>query len=215
MATHKTAQILKASLNIVSTIVQHLERDEVVLLPMDTVYSLVVRGDRTAAIAALRALKSFDTDQPLAILTRGDRASEVAVLTESAKQMMSYFPCPVTAIVQAHPQLNSEITQGFSNIFVSCPDRFIYDLIGAVPFPLVCTSAKVGTEPIVSFEAAKRYFSDRVPLIIDGGRSHYGRRGTLIDFTLEPPTIMNFGPVSVDDLRPMLPDIILASHLMK
>lgn len=215
MTTHKTAQILKASLNIVSTLIQHLERDKVVLLPMDTVYSLVVRGDRTAAIAALRRLKQFDTDQPLAILTRGDRASEVTVLKESAKQMMSYFPCPITAIVQAHPQLNPEITQGFSNIFVSCPDRFIYDLIGAIPFPLVCTSAKVGTEPIVSFEAAKRYFSDRVSLIVDGGRSRYGRRGTLIDFTLEPPTIMNFGPISVDDLRPMLPDIILASHLMK
>lgn len=209
------AQILKSSLKIVPTLIQHLERDEVILLPMDTVYSLVVHGGRPKAIAALRALKQFGQDQPLAILTRGDRADEVAILNKSAKKMISHFPYPVTLIVQAHPQLNREITQGFSDIFLSCPDQFIYDLVGAIPFPLVCAAARVEGEAIISFDAAVRYFGSRVPLIVDGGRSRYGRRGTLIDFTLEHPTIMNFGPVSVDDLRPLLPEIVLPSHLMK
>lgn len=215
MYRQQPTQILKPSLNIVPTLIDYLEQDQVVLLPMDTVYTLVGHGLRPKAIAALRRLKQFSQAQPLGILTRGDRAEEVAILNASAKRMMSHFPYPVTMIVQAHPQLHEEITQGFSKIFVSCPDRFIYELVGAIPFPLVSATAKVGGEPIVQFETAKHYFDEFVPLIVDGGRSRYARRGTLIDFTLESPTIMNFGPVSVDDLRPLLPEIILPSHLMK
>ncbi|MBD2580224.1 L-threonylcarbamoyladenylate synthase [Oscillatoria sp. FACHB-1406] len=215
MSLKTEAQVVKASLDIVPTLIEHLEQDRIILLPMDTLYGLVVHGGRPKAIAALRALKQLGQEQPLTILTRGDRVREVAVLNASAERMISHFPCPVTMIVEANPQLNPEITQGFSTIFIACPDRFIYDLIGAIPFPLVCAGARVGTEPITHFDAAMRYFSDRVSLIVRGERSHYGRRGTLIDFTLESPTIMNFGPISVDDLRPLLPEIILPSHLMK
>jgi tRNA threonylcarbamoyl adenosine modification protein (Sua5/YciO/YrdC/YwlC family) len=215
MPSHQQVQTAKSDLKAVPTIINHLEQDEIVLLPMDTVYILVAHGKRPRAIAALRALKQFNQDQPLAILSRSDRVQEVALLNTSAERMMSHFPFPVTMILRAHPQLDKGITQGFSNIFVSCPDQFIYDLVGAIPFPLVCATAKVGGEAIISFEMAMRYFKERVALIVDGGRSRFGRRGTLIDFTLEPPTIMNFGPVSVDDLRPLLPEIILPSHLMK
>ena len=60
-----------------------------------------------------------------------------------------------------------------------------------------------------------RYFSETVAMIVDGGNSLHGRRGTLIDFTLEVPTIMSFGPIAVDELRLLLPEITLPSHLMK
>ncbi|MBR8829991.1 MAG: putative threonylcarbamoyl-AMP synthase [Chroococcopsis gigantea SAG 12.99] len=209
------SQVLKSDDRIVPTLLDYLEREEVVLLPMDTVYGLVVHGQKPRALAKLRALKNFGQDQPLGILTRSEKAEEVAILNEAAKRMISHFPYPVTMIVKAAPVLSPEITQGFANIFLSCPDRFIYDLVGAVPFPLVCATAKAGGEPVTNFEAAFRYFGHTIPLIVDGGRSYYGRRGTLIDFTLENPTIMNFGPVSVDDLRLILPEIILPSHLMK
>lgn len=209
------AETAKASLDIVPKLIRYLEQEAIVMLPMATVYGLVVHGKKPRAIAALRNLKQFGQGQPLAILTRGDRVEEVAIINEAAKRMMAHFPYPVTMILRAHPQLNQEITQGFSSIFVACPDQFIYDLVGAIPFPLVCATAKVATEPITSFETAMTYFGEEVDLIVDGGRSQYGRRGTLVDFTLAAPTIMNFGPVSVDDLRLLLPEIVLPSHLMK
>ncbi|WP_228014898.1 L-threonylcarbamoyladenylate synthase [Synechocystis salina] len=128
---------------------------------------------------------------------------------------MGLFPLPITLIVEALPHLDPCITQGFRNLFIACPDAFVFDLVGAMLFPLVCATAKVGGEPVTSFEAASRYFAGQVPLIGDGGRCHYARRGTLIDCTLPLPTIMNFGPISFDDLRPLIPEIILPSHLMK
>jgi len=206
---------IKANSAHLPELIRHWESDEIVLLPAATVYLLVVHGGRSPALAKLRALKQFSAAQPLALLTRGDRAREVVELTPSAERMMAHFPYPVTMILPAKPRLPTEIAQGFRDVFVACPDRFIYDLVGAVPFSLACATAKIGMEPIVDFAAAQRYFADQVALIVDGGRCRYSRRGTLVDFTLDAPTIMNFGPVSVDDLRPLLPEIVLPSHLMK
>lgn len=209
------ARSLPATAQSFSAIQTTLEQENVIILPMATVYSFVANGTSSKAIAQLRGLKNFSTEQPLCILTRGDRAAEVADLSQDAKTMLAHFPYPVTMIVHGKPHLDPQIMQGFDCVYLACPDRFIYDLVGALPFFLVAATVKVGTELIVSFEDAQKYYREQVPLIIDGGRCRYGQRGTLVDFTLEFPTIMNFGPVSVDDLRPILPHIILPSHLMK
>ncbi|BAY51915.1 hypothetical protein NIES2134_104880 [Thermostichus vulcanus NIES-2134] len=209
------ARSLPADPSSFSAIHHELQQDQVVILPMATVYSFVVNGTSPKAIAHLRHLKHFSTEQPLAILTRGDRAAEVAELSKDAKTMVEHFPYPVTMIVKGKPHLDPQIMQGFDCVYLACPDQFIYDLVGTLPFFLVAATVKVGTELIVNFEDAQKYYGEQVPLIVDGGRCRYGRRGTLVDFTLEFPTIMNFGPVSVDDLRPLLPNIILPSHLMK
>ncbi|WNC45940.1 Sua5/YciO/YrdC/YwlC family protein [Thermosynechococcus sp. GLH187] len=208
------ARSLAAHPTSFATIERYLQQEEVIILPMATVYSFVVNGTSPRAIANLRRLKHFSTEQPLAILTRSDRAAEVAELSRDAKTMVDHFPYPVTMIVKGKPHLDPQIMQGFNCVYLACPDQFIYDLVGALPFFLVAATVKVGTELIVNFEDAQKYYGEQ-PLIVDGGRCRYGRRGTLVDFTLAYPTIMNFGPVSVDDLRPILPHIILPSHLMK
>ncbi|AGF52480.1 slr0006 [Synechocystis sp. PCC 6803] len=212
----KTAtKIIKLNSGAIPAIQSVLEQEAMVLLGLATTYVLVVNGASPRAVAQLRAFKQFDKDQPLGILTRGDRAMDVAKIPPAAKKLMGLFPLPITLIVEALPKLDPGITQGFRNIFIACPDAFVFDLVGAMPFPLVCATAKVGGEPVTSFEAASRYFEGQVPLIGDGGRCRYARRGTLIDCTLPLPTIMNFGPISFDDLRPLIPEIILPSHLMK
>jgi tRNA A37 threonylcarbamoyladenosine synthetase subunit TsaC/SUA5/YrdC len=210
-----TTEIVKLNSKTIPIIRNHLEQDQIVLIGIATTYVLVVNGNSFRAVSKLRSFKQFDKDQPLGILTRGDRAGEVVKLTPPAKIMLSHFPLAVTMIVEALPQLDPAITLGFRNLFIACPDQFTYDLVGAIPFPLISATAKVGGEPITSFEAAQKYFRGQVSLIGDGGRCLHGRRGTLVDFTLPVPTIMNFGPISVDDLRPLLPEIILPSHLMK
>jgi tRNA A37 threonylcarbamoyladenosine synthetase subunit TsaC/SUA5/YrdC len=129
--------------------------------------------------------------------------------------MMSHFPYPVTMIMSAKSTVSEAVTNGFKNVFVSCPDRFIYDLVMEMPFPMVGISASSMGTPVTNADLAVRFFDGKVPLIVDGGKSKYGRSGTIVDFTVEVPTIMTFGTVSVDDLRPLVPQIILASHMMK
>jgi L-threonylcarbamoyladenylate synthase len=209
-----SSQIVKKSWNLVPEIKNRLEAGEVLILHTDTVYALVANGDRQDAVMQLGQIKPT-SPQPLAVFTRREQADEIVVVNEAAAQMMRHFPYPVTMILAAKPRLSEAVTNGFKNVLVVCPDQFIYDLVQELSFPLVGTSASFAGTKVTDANLAKRFFDGKVSLIVDGGKSKHGRSGTLIDFTVEMPTIMTFGTVSVDDLRPLLPQIVLPSHLMK
>ena len=210
-----SSQVVKRSRNLVPKIRNSLKAGEVIILPTDTVYALVANGDDKEAVTRLRKIKGFPSPQPLSLFTRKEKAEEVVVVNQAASQMMSHFPYPVTMIMPAKPTLSEAVTDGFKNVFVSCPDQFIYDLVMEMPFPVVGTSAAFAGTKVTNADLAIRFFNDKVSLIVDGGNSKHGRSGTLVDFTVEVPTIMTFGTVSVDDLRPLIPQIVLPSHLMK
>lgn len=202
--------------NLFPEIRQRLEQGEVIILPTATTYAFVAHAYQEDAVAELSRLKRWRLPQPKAILTRLDRAAEVAVLNETASQMMAHFPYPVTMIVRAQKTLPESITTGSKNLLVLCPDKFIYDLIGAIPFPMACAPAGISQEfRATNFRGAMQMFDGEVPFIVDGGESQYGRSGTLVDFTVEHPAILRYGPVAVDDLRPLIPSIELPSHMRK
>lgn len=209
------SQVIKLGNNLVPKIESRLKAGEVIILPTDTVYALVANGEDTEAVNRLRQIKAFPSPQPLAILTCQEKAEELVVVNRAAARMMSHFPYPVTMIMRAKPSLSKAVTDGFANVFVTCPDRFIYDLVREIPFPIVGTSVSFASIPITNADLAVKFFGDKVSLIVDGGDSKYGRSATVVDFTLELPTIMTFGTVSVDDLRPLIPQIVLPSHMMK
>ncbi|AFY69439.1 SUA5/yciO/yrdC domain protein [Thalassoporum mexicanum PCC 7367] len=206
----------KRSSNLIPEIARYLAAGEVVVLPTDTVYALVADAFNPDAVAKLKQLKQITHLQPMTVLTHQEKAAQIVEVSRSAAQMMSHFPYPVTMIMPAKATLPESITNGFKNVFVVCPDRFMYDLIAYVPNPMVCAAAAVSSDvKVKTFDMAMQFFDGKVPLIVDGGKSSYGRSGTLVDFSLDVPTIMTFGPVSLDDLRPLVPGIVIASHLMK
>ncbi|MBZ8181907.1 L-threonylcarbamoyladenylate synthase [Oscillatoria salina] len=214
---YKQTVTAKKSLDLVPEIIRLLEAGEVIILPTDNTYAFVAHAFNPEAVTKLRSLKEWDMPSPLGIFSTKEKAEEVAVVTPASKRMMAEFPYPVTMIMRKQKHIIDELTGGFNNLLILCPDRFIYDLVEAVPFPMACASASVSSEiiKVTTFEVAASVYDGKVPLIVDGGRSKYGRSGTLVDFTVEVPTILKYGPISVDDLRPILPEIILPSHLMK
>lgn len=209
------SQVVKLDRNLISEIKSRLQAGEVIILPTDTVYALVANGNDTEAVTRLRQIKNFTSPQPLGIFTRKEKAEQVVEVDRAALQMMSHFPYPVTMIMRAKPTVSKEVTNGFKNVFVTCPDKFIYDLVMEIPFPLVGTSAAFAGIQATNANLAVKFYGDKIDFIVDGGESKHGRSGTLVDFTVEVPTIMTYGTVSVDDLRPLLPQIVLPSHMMK
>ncbi|MEC4988709.1 MAG: L-threonylcarbamoyladenylate synthase [Oscillatoria sp. PMC 1068.18] len=207
----------KKSLDLVPEIIRLLEAGEVIILPTDHTYAFVAHAFNREGLSKIRTLKQWDTPSPLGIFTIQEKAEEVVVVTPASRRMMAEFPYPVTMIMRKQKQVLDELTGGFKNLLIICPDQFIYDLVEAVPFPMACASASISAEivKVTTFDVAASVYDGKVPLIVDGGRCKYGRSGTLVDFTVEVPTILKYGPVSVDDLRPILPEIILPSHLMK
>jgi L-threonylcarbamoyladenylate synthase len=209
------SKVVKLNRNLILEIKSRLKAGEVIILPTDTVYALVTNGEDTKAVTRLRQIKAFSSPQPLGVFTCKEKAAQVVEVDQVALQMMNHFPYPVTMIMRAKPTLSEAVTNGFKNVFVTCPDRFIYDLVMEMPFPIVGTSAAFAGIQATNADLAVKFYGDKVSLIADGGKSKHGRSGTLVDFTVEVPTIMTYGTVSLDDLRPLIPQIILPSHMMK
>jgi tRNA threonylcarbamoyl adenosine modification protein (Sua5/YciO/YrdC/YwlC family) len=213
MTLTKTKLPATARLDEVRTL---LEKGEVVILPTVVAYIFVANAREPEAIDRIHQLKRWNPPQPMALLTNRRKVSEFAEVSSDAGKLIDRFPYPITLIVPSKERLPESVTAGYKTLFIACPDRLIYNLVENCPFPIVCTPAGFGADyKARSYESAIQLFGDSVPLIVDGGKCHYEMRATLIDCSLPIPTIMNFGAVSVDDLRPIVSNIELPSHLRK
>jgi tRNA threonylcarbamoyl adenosine modification protein (Sua5/YciO/YrdC/YwlC family) len=208
--------VVQKSHNLIPEIIQRLDAGEIIILHTDTTYALIANGYRTEAIEEIFSLKQGTTPQPMALLTRQDRAEEFFIVDYYFKQFLEHFPYPVTLIVEPNENLPPVVANGFKNIFAVCPDQFTYDLVGEAPFPIAATAASFfGGIKATTVETALRFFDGKVPYAVDGGTSQYGRSGTLIDLTVARPAMLTYGPVSYHDVIELIPDLELPSHMRK
>lgn len=204
-------------LNLVPQIQEYLAAGEVVILPTDMMYILVANALQPQAIAKIHQLKKWKPQQqPLTLLTNEQKVGQFGFVSSDCQVLIRKLPYPITLIIPHKNNLPDPITAGHKTIFITCPDDFINLLVEQLPFPLVCATANLGADyKAKTFETAVHFFGDQVPLIVDGGKCKHNNRTTLIDCSLEKPTILNFGVISYDDLRLILPTIELPSHLRK
>jgi len=216
MLQNLTTKIAQPSLNLVPEIISLLESGQLIVLPSDTTYAIVAHGENQQALSKIAQLKQWSTPQPLVILTREEKAEQFGTISPDCYKLMKHFPYPVTLAIPKNNRLNNQITGDNKYALIACPGEYIFNLIPEIPFPMVCTSASLSLDmKTTTFDQAIKLFKDKVSLIVDGGKSRYATKSTIIDFTLNPPTIMNFGAVSYDDLRKIIPEIELPAHLRK
>ncbi|NEO27105.1 MAG: L-threonylcarbamoyladenylate synthase [Kamptonema sp. SIO4C4] len=208
-------QTAQRSSTLIPEIVKRLEQGETLIIPTDTVYAFIAHAHNADAVNRMAELKQRRSPQPFAIFTHLDRAEEVAILNDSARRMMEEFPYPVTMIVQVRDSVPETVTAGHKNVMVLCPDQFVYDLVSAAPFPITCGAVGYADIRAKSFESAMQLYDGDVPMIVDGGESKYGRSATLVDFGVEVPAILKYGPISYDDLQLILPEVELPAHMRK
>jgi|GEM_PF-1630236 len=211
------SKIAQELLNLVPKIQQYLAAGEVVILPTEMMYILVANAWQPQAITKIYQLKKWKPlQQPLTLLTNEQKVHEFGIISPDTQLLLRQFPYPITLIIPHKGNLTDTITAGHKTIFITCPDDFINLLVEKLPFPLVSATANLGADyKAKSFKTAVDFFGEQVPLIVDGGKCKHDNRTTLIDCSLATPTILNFGVMSFDDLRQILPTIELPSHLRK
>lgn len=193
-----------------------IQGGEVAIIPTATTYALVCDAYNPDAVARIHQLKRWRSPNPLAVFSTSDRVRSLAQVSDDAAKLLAQFPAPLTLVLPKTNQAPDAVTAGYGSLLVCCPDEFVRRLVEASSTVIACGSASWSSDlKATNYDAAVQLFGDSVPLIVDGGRSHYGRGGTMIDCTLERPTILKYGPLSFDDLRPIVPNVELPSHMRK
>jgi L-threonylcarbamoyladenylate synthase len=190
--------MLGAQRNAIAQAVLVLRRGGVVAFPTDTVYGLGAHSGMASGIEKLFQVKERERLKaiPLLIARTEDLASVAVQVPEIAWRLAERFwPGPVTLVVPKAAMVLDVLTGGAPSVAVRVPaHELALQLIAALGAPLAATSANLSGKPeAVTAEEVREALGRRVRLVLDGGRCPGGVASTVVDVTLDPPSIRRRG----------------------
>ena len=188
---------------------QILKAGGLVAFPTETVYGLGGNGLDKEAARKIYAAKGRPSDNPL--ILHVSKMEEVYPLVENvpekAKRLMeSFWPGPLTLILKKSKIVPLESTGGLDTVAIRCPDNALtLELIERAGLPVAGPSANLSGSPSPT-EASHVYhdLSGRIEGILDDGAVGIGVESTILDMSMETPTLLRPGAITLEDLTEVL-----------
>ena len=188
---------------------QILKAGGLVAFPTETVYGLGGNGLDKEAARKIYAAKGRPSDNPL--ILHVSKMEEVYPLVENvpekAKRLMeSFWPGPLTLILKKSKIVPLESTGGLDTVAIRCPDNALtLELIERAGLPVAGPSANLSGSPSPT-EASHVYhdLSGRIEGILDDGAVGIGVESTILDMSMETPTLLRPGAITLEDLTDVL-----------
>lgn len=191
-----------------------------VAFPTETVYGLGANCFDEEAIDKIFLAKGRPQDNPL--ILHVSNVEQVYTLVESvserAKMLMERFwPGPLTLIFNKSEKVSKKVTGGLSTVAIRMPNHKVaLSLIEESAVPIAAPSANLSGRP--SPTEASHVIEDlfgKIDMIIDGGRVNIGVESTVLDISVEIPTILRPGRVTIEDLLQVFPKVEYDPSIIK
>ena len=182
------------------------------VIPTDTVYGIAADAFSASAVAALLAAKGRGRSMPPPVLV--PRAETVFGLVDGVDERIlaltaRFWPGPLTIIANAQPSLDWDLGDTHGTVAVRMPDDDYALALLTRTGPLAVSSANTsGHPPATSADEASEMLGEDVDIYLDGGDRTSGVSSTIVDLTSDPPRIVREGPVSAEDLREVVPELL-------
>ncbi len=164
-----------------------LGRQELVVMPTDTVYGLAADAFSSKAVASLLAAKGRGPESPPPVLIAN--TDTLQALAESVPEVanrlaQAFWPGALTMIFRAQPSLNWNLGETKGTVALRVPDHKIALALLAEVGPLAVSSANLTGQPAaVTCQEAQQYLGDSVAVYLDSGPSPKGQASTILDLT--------------------------------
>ena len=194
-----------------------LDRNELVVLPTDTVYGIAANAFSPKAVEALLNAKGRDRTMPPPVLipkveTLSALASDLPLV---ANQLAAAFwPGALTMVLKAQRSLEWDLGETRGTVALRVPDHKITLALLEDVGPLAVSSANLtGKNAAVNVQQAVEHFGDNVAVFLDGGASPKGEASTILDLTQvrdgEPIRVLRKGAISLDRIRSVIGNVEL------
>jgi L-threonylcarbamoyladenylate synthase len=182
-----------------------LHRGGLVGLPTETVYGLAGDALRPEVVARIFAAKGRPADNPLIIHVAGIAGLErlVAEVTPLARSLAgSYWPGPLTVVLDAAATVPSVTRGGLSTVAVRVPDHPVATtLLETTALALAAPSANRSGRPSPTRpEHVAAGLGAAVDLVLDGGPCAIGVESTVVDARGRWPVVLRDGLISREEL---------------
>ena len=185
-----------------------LKEGGLVVFPTETVYGLGANAFDEDAVAKIFKAKGRPQDNPLIVhISSLDQVKDIAaeIPDEFYKLAERFMPGPLTVILKKSDKIPYVVTAGGETVGIRMPKNMYTRELISNSYPLAAPSANRSKH--ISPTTAQHVYEDlngEVELILDDGPCEVGIESTVLDLTVDVPTILRPGAVTAD----MLLDIV-------
>ena len=189
---------------------ERIKAGQVVVMPTDTFYGLAVDPLNLRAVDRVYEIKTRSRHKPLSLLVESlDQAEDLADVGPDFQMLARRFwPGPLTIIARASARLPLRVTANTGNVALRVPAAEIpIAVIRKSGLPITATSANLsGASECTTAEEVRLQLGDRVPLIVDGGKSPRTVASTIVDLSDEDHgwRMIREGAISRDEVTEVL-----------
>ncbi|MBQ8794103.1 MAG: threonylcarbamoyl-AMP synthase [Clostridia bacterium] len=206
--------------NAVNVASEILKSGGIVAVPTETVYGLAASAYSDDAIKSVFTAKGRPQDNPLIVhISSIDMLDDIAcdipdVAYECAK---AFWPGPFTMVLPKGDKIADSVSAGLDTVAVRFPsDKTICDIILKSGLPLAAPSANTSGRP--SPTTASHVIEDldgKIDAVVCGNDSSVGVESTVVSLVGEKPRLLRPGAVTPEQLRKILPDLIIDDAVLK
>jgi L-threonylcarbamoyladenylate synthase len=185
-----------------------------VAFPTETVYGLGADVLNLDAVRKVFEAKGRPSDNPLivhiaAVSQLDDIVDEIP---EKGKTLAdAFWPGPLTLVMKRTILISDLVTAGLDTVAVRMPNHAVaLALVRTLGEGIVGPSANLSGRP--SPTTAQHVFDDlrgRVDLILDAGPTTIGVESTVLDVTVEPPSILRLGGLTREQIEERIGKVAL------
>lgn len=195
-----------------------LNQGELVAFPTETVYGLGADATNETAVGKVYQAKGRPSDNPLIVTVSSvDMVERYAQpLTDQVKKLIAKFwPGSLTIVLPLQPNaLAKVVTGGLTTAAFRMPaSQATLSLIETAGVPIVGPSANTSGKPSPTLAAHVYHdLKGKIAGILDDGPTTVGVESTIIDMSVEVPTILRPGAVTVAELEAVIGDVKADHH---
>lgn len=191
-----------------------LNNNEVIGMPTETVYGLAGNIYSEQAVKKIFEVKQRPFYNPLIVHIKSvEYLEKVAVeIPEQAIELSNHFwPGPLTLLLKKHPTIPNIITAGKETVAVRIPKHPIaQSLLNLLDYPLAAPSANpFGSISPTTAEHVAEYFSEQIPVVLDGGACEKGLESTIIGFVDNQAVLFRHGAISIEEIEEVIGKIAI------
>lgn len=214
----KTARLnafdIKMDIDAIKTACEILKKGGLVAIPTETVYGLAANAYDEKAVAQIFKAKGRPQDNPLIVhVSDYEMLREVVadLPTKAIELAQKFWPGPLTMVLPRSEKVPKSVSAGLETVAVRMPSNSIArEIIAQSGLPLAAPSANISGSP--SPTTAEHVLFDldgKIDAVVVSQKADVGVESTVVTLCTNPPRLLRPGGVTVEQLKEVLPDIVV------
>ena len=203
----------------ISAAAEILKSGGVVAIPTETVYGLAANAFDSDAVVKIFKAKGRPQDNPLIV-----HIAEFSALKSIAKEIPEialkcaekFWPGPFTMVLKKTDKIGDCISPKLDTVAVRMPENKVaLEIIKKSGLPLAAPSANTSGSPSpTTAQHVEKDLNGKIDAIVYSGECAVGVESTVVSFAANPPRLLRPGAVTLEQLREIIPDIVIDKAIL-